>query len=88
MSAEIRMLNKELEVNSERGKETDNGLVMENLSDHLVDGFKGGQGIVRERDLGNREESSALPSDRSFWEAESVVCQKMYQEQGNLQVGV
>lgn len=53
---------------------------MEKLSDHLENGFKGGQEIVRERerDLSKREESSTLPSERSFWEAESVVCQKMY----------
>lgn len=51
----------------ERERNCANRVVMEKLSDHLVDGFKGGQGIVRERDLGNREESSALPSDRSFW---------------------
>lgn len=65
---------------------------MEKLSDHLENGFKGGQEIVRERererDLSKGEESSTLPSERSFWEAESVVCQKMYREQGNLQVGV
>lgn len=54
---------------------------MEKMSDYLVDGLKGSQGIVRESDLGNREESSALSRDRPFWEAESFVCQKMYWEQ-------
>lgn len=56
-----------------------NGLIMEKLSDQLVDGFKGGQGIVGERET-LVIESSALPSDRSFWEAESIVCQKLYGE--------
>lgn len=34
----------------ERERNCANGLIMEKLSDHLVDGFKGGQGIVRERE--------------------------------------